>query len=217
MSYQSITSNNKKSLVQLSKTLSYILRHSAVKEGLNISKDGYVSVDELLKHKLFSQYTFKDIQEVVDTNDKKRYNLKKGEGENSEKYFICANQGHSISDVDEVDLKRIESVDEVESVVHGTYKKHLKSILENGLQKMERNHIHFAVGLPGEGQVISGMRGSCDMVIYIDLQKCLDDDIPMFLSKNNVVLTNGKDNNGILPIKYFTKIVDKNNVTIWQR
>ena len=38
---------------------------------------------------------------------------------------------------------------------------------------MNRNHIHFASGLLGENGVISGMRSSCEICIYIDLEKAL--------------------------------------------
>lgn len=34
---------------QLSKLLSYILRHGAVKENLHISSDGYIAVEDLVK------------------------------------------------------------------------------------------------------------------------------------------------------------------------
>lgn len=34
---------------------------------------------------------------------------------------------------------------------------------------MSRNHIHFAPGMPKEEGVVSGMRGSCDLIIQIDL------------------------------------------------
>lgn len=54
-------------------------------------------------------------------------------------------------------------------VVHGTFSKFWASIKATGLSKMARNHIHFAPGLPKEEGVISGMRGSCDMIIQIDL------------------------------------------------
>ena len=40
--------------------------------------------------------------------------------------------------------------------VHGTYKKNLDSILESGLKRMQRLHVHFSSGLPTDGQVISG-------------------------------------------------------------
>lgn len=41
--------------------------------------------------------------------------------------------------------------------VHGTYKRLLESILASGLKRMSRVHIHFACGLPSDGEVKSGM------------------------------------------------------------
>lgn len=40
--------------------------------------------------------------------------------------------------------------------VHGTYKKNLELILEQGLKRMKRLHVHFSCGLPTDGEVISG-------------------------------------------------------------
>ena len=67
--------------------------------------------------------------------------------------------------------------------------------------------IHFDLGKPGSENVISGMRSNCDTLIYLDIQKCLDDDIEIFISENNVVLTAGI--NGVLEPKYFLKIVNR--------
>jgi len=47
------------------------------------------------------------------------------------------------------------------------------SIGAQGLSKMNRNHIHMAVGLPGENGVISGMRNKCNLYIHIDTAKAL--------------------------------------------
>ena len=40
--------------------------------------------------------------------------------------------------------------------VHGTYRRNLDSILESGLKRMKRLHVHFSSGLPMDGEVISG-------------------------------------------------------------
>lgn len=42
--------------------------------------------------------------------------------------------------------------------VHGTYKEYMESILELGLKRMKRLHVHFSSGLPTDGEVISGKR-----------------------------------------------------------
>ena len=42
--------------------------------------------------------------------------------------------------------------------------------MKEGLCRMARNHIHFAAAMPGEDGVISGMRGSCQVSIYVNAQ-----------------------------------------------
>jgi len=74
---------------------------------------------------------------------------------------------------------------------------------------MKRNHIHFATGLLGEEGVISGMRHSCNVLIYIDLEKALKDGVKFFKSENGVVLTEGVNGEGYLPNDYFKKVVMK--------
>lgn len=54
---------------------------------------------------------------------------------------------------------------------------------------MSRNHIHFAPGMPKEEGVVSGMRGSCDVIIQIDLKAAMKDGIEFYISSNNVILT----------------------------
>mgnify|MGYP002775450527 FL=1 len=41
--------------------------------------------------------------------------------------------------------------------IHGTSMNNLDSILSSGLKRMGRNHVHFAIGLPREDGVISGI------------------------------------------------------------
>jgi 2'-phosphotransferase len=51
------------------------------------------------------------------------------------------------------------------------------------------------------------MRSSCDVYIHIDLFEAIKDGINFYISSNNVILTEGID--GILPPKYFKKVVSK--------
>ena len=70
---------------------------------------------------------------------------------------------------------------------------------------MTRNHVHFSTGLPEDTNsgVISGMRADAEILIYIDIQKSLEDGaLQWWLSENGVVLTEG-DENGLVPTKYW--------------
>ena len=53
---------------------------------------------------------------------------------------------------------------------------------------MSRNHIHFATGLPQDGNVISGMRSNCEIVIYIDLQLAITGTLHVSLSASLFLL-----------------------------
>lgn len=85
--------------IEVSKFLSYILRHAAKKEGIPITNDGWVKVSDLLSHPKFiaKHITEEIIKYVVDTNDKQRYKLL----DIPEYGGLCirANQGHTMESV----------------------------------------------------------------------------------------------------------------------
>lgn len=87
---------------------------------------------------------------------------------------------------------------------------------------MSRNHIHIAQGLAGDTVIsgapfasqqlqrentnlVTGMRNSADIFIYIDLQKALDAGYKFQLSANGVILTAGNEK-GFLPPEYFSRV-----------
>ncbi len=74
-------------------------------------------------------------------------------------------------------------------VIHGTFSKFWPLIKAEGLKRMTRNHIHFAPGMPKEEGVVSGMRGTCNIIIEIDLEAAMKDNIKFYISSNNVILT----------------------------
>jgi 2'-phosphotransferase len=80
---------------------------------------------------------------------------------------------------------------------------------------MTRNHIHFAPGFPKEEGVISGFRGSCDVIIQIDMASAMKEGIEFFISSNNVILTEGID--GVLPPKFFLKVLRKDLTVIEEK
>jgi hypothetical protein len=92
-------------------------------------------------------------------------------------------------------------------VVHGTYIKAWPMIREAGLSKMRRQHVHLATGLPDGGGVVSGMRKSSEILVYINLAKAVADQVEFFVSKNGVILTPG-DASGYLASKYFATVID---------
>lgn len=189
----------------LSKTMSFILRHGAEKLQLTVQPDGFMFVDELLSHKDFRSYTEEDVKRVVRDNDKQRFLI--AEDPQTGRLKVRANQGHTFV-VPDLELQPITTPNDVPTVVHGTYHDSWKVIQKQGLSRMTRNHIHFAAGEPGSDGVISGMRNSCDVLIFIDMQTALNDGVKFFRSANNVILSPG-DDKGIVAPKYFKTVVQR--------
>ncbi|KAL7716435.1 2'-phosphotransferase [Entamoeba marina] len=190
----------------LSKNMSYLLRHGAEKNGLALTKDGWAYVSDLMKMKGFEKVQTNDILCVVNNDSKQRYSIK-GEGAD---LMIRANQGHSLEV--KIEMKEITDASLYPNVLHGTYRKSIPSIMEKGLCKMSRLHIHMAQDLPKQlGDSMSGMRSNCQVVIYIDLKKALEDKLQFFESSNGVILCEGP----ILP-KYFSKVVNYPSLTTFE-
>uniref|UniRef100_A0A9J8ANP9 2'-phosphotransferase n=1 Tax=Cyprinus carpio carpio TaxID=630221 RepID=A0A9J8ANP9_CYPCA len=189
--------------VRLSKSLSYALRHGANKMGLQMNSDGFVFVEDLLAHQQFRSFSPEDVKRVVDTNNKQRFKLCHHPEDG--RLQIRANQGHSVQVTDlELRAVALDDPDYPREAVHGSYMKHWPSIHSQGISRMNRTHIHLAPGLPGEGGVISGMRQSCDLAVYIDVAKAMSDGIQFFWSENGVLLTPG-DAAGMLAPRYFSR------------
>uniref|UniRef100_G3R8Z5 2'-phosphotransferase n=1 Tax=Gorilla gorilla gorilla TaxID=9595 RepID=G3R8Z5_GORGO len=152
--------------VQLSKALSYALRHGALKLGLPMGADGFVPLGALLQLPQFRGFSAEDVQRVVDTNRKQRFALQPGDP--STGLLIRANQGHSLQ-VPKLELMPLETPQALPPMlVHGTFWKHWPSILLKGLSCQGRTHIHLAPGLPGDPGIISGMRSHCEIAVFID-------------------------------------------------
>lgn len=185
--------------IKISKSLSYLLRHGAVKEKLDIDASGFILLADLLKHQRLKSHktTISDIERIVENNDKKRFSIVGDK--------ICANQGHSLKVVKDDNLEELTKDTIPSKIFHGTYLKKLPLILPNGLSKMNRNHIHFTYDL----ESISGIRKSANILIYIDTEKCFQNGIKFFKSSNGVILSPG-DNQGFIKSEYFDKIVKVN-------
>ena len=201
---------NSKKITQISKKMSYILRHGAEKEGFTMDDAGFISIKDFLGHKMFAHLDFETIKEVVEKNNKKRFELVE-DPEGSDTWKIRAVQGHSITKIkEEAIYEEIIDPNEFPMCVHGTDRKAWTNFIRfQGLKKMARTHIHFARGLPGDDGVISGMRYSTEVVIQIDMEKAIGDGYKFFKAKNDVILCAGKGPEGCLPPAYFKKVMFK--------
>lgn len=179
---------NEQQKKKTSKFLSYVLRHHPELINLNLDENGWANVDELIsKSTNDSQgFTFEELNEIVETNDKKRFIF------NEDKTRIRANQGHSI----DIDLALIPQKPP-EFLYHGTAQSNIDSILENGIEKRSRKHVHLSEDKETATKV--GMRHGKPIILTINTEKMFDDGIEFYLSENNVWLTDFVD------IKYISQ------------
>lgn len=187
--------------VTVSKALLYLLRHGAVKEKLPIDSRGYVELSVILNHPRIKTHraSVEEIHQIVATNDKKRFTIETRDG----KEYICANQGHSLRLVTEENLQPLSYEEMPKNVYHGTFVNKMSLISKSGgLLRMNRNHIHFTSD--AEWSQL-GIRKSCTVLIFLDLDKCQTQGLEFFRSANGVILTKG-DERGMVPSGCFREI-----------
>jgi putative RNA 2'-phosphotransferase len=158
---------------QLSKFLSLVLRHQPEKIGISLDEQGWTAVPILLPK---MNITLAQLEYVVENNDKKRFVF------NADQTQIRANQGHSV----EINLGYLPSTPP-SILFHGTAKRNLNSILEQGILKQARHHVHLSSDKNTAHTV--GSRYGLPIVLMIDAQKMHDDGLLFYCSDNNVWLT----------------------------
>ncbi len=195
---------NPKQLDRASRKFTEILRHKIIEYNLNIDKNGYVKLDDVLglNFKEFDNITIDDVKNIVDTNEKKRLELLTKDNV----VYIRATQGHS-NDIgkmidDNLALEKINIDTPITHIYHGTQTKYVDSIMKSGLSKMSRKHIHFVETIDRKKQV-SGFKMCSDAILYVDIKECISNGIVFYKSSNNVILTEGL--NGVIPAKYIKK------------
>ena len=190
-----------KKLYNLSRTLTFILRHDFINKDLQCDESGYINVKDIFLNYSISPISDKELELLVETNDKKRFDLIIKQDE----YYIRSNQGHSykigllIKDI--LLFKKIETP--LHFCAHGTKKENIDSIIKNGLQRKNRKHIHFVNQIIRDKQ-LSGYKKESNVIIIIDMKKCLEAGMFFFQSMNNVILTEGI--NGTIDAYFFIKI-----------
>lgn len=169
--------------LELSKFLSYILRHHPEEVDLSLDNEGYLKVKDLIysiNNKSKFSIDFNLLKEIVETNNKKRYEF------SNDFSKIRARQGHSLK----VDVG-LKEVIPPEYLFHGTSTRFLDSILKNGILKMSRTHVHLSKDI--ETAQIVGKRHGKPVVLKINTKQLSEKGQKFYISKNDVYLTKDID------------------------
>lgn len=175
--------------VKISKYLSKHLRHTPERIGLALEAGGWVNVDDLLAACAVHQFavTRAELEQVVAASDKQRFAF------DATHTRIRANQGHSVS----IDLQ-LESQTPPDVLYHGTGEKSVSAILQSGLLKMARHHVHLSTDIETARKV--GMRHGRPAIFTIDAAAMQEAGFVFYCSENGVWLVEQ------VPPQYLTRI-----------
>lgn len=190
--------------LQLSKRLTWLLRHGAEKSNLPLRADGFALFSDIIKSGNFGKSLDEEkVLQIVESDKKGRFGILRDTDGN---LLIRANQGHTLKSVDrEKLLTEVTDADLYPYCIHGTTLEAWNEIKTKGLRKMKRNEIHFAKG--EFGTVLSGFRPGSQVLIYINLPLCLAEGIRFYESENGVLLSPGLGSDGVIPTGFFLKVI----------
>ena len=165
--------------IKISKFLSYVLRHDPEKIKLNMDSAGWVKIDELIeKSQSEREFTREEFDEIVKGCDSQRFTVSK-DGKS-----VRSAQGHTL----DIDLK-LKSVVPPDKLYHGTAWKSVEKIMKEGLQKMERQHVHMYSEERLEKAKSTGARHGKSVILEIESRKFWEHGYVVYKSDNNVYLT----------------------------
>jgi putative RNA 2'-phosphotransferase len=153
-----------------SRKLAYLLRHD---KEYDFDGRGWRTVADLVENHGF---TFAELHHIVTSNNKQRFEF------SDKMSMIRARQGHSV----DVDAELEEKVPPA-ILYHGTAKKNIESILNNGISPGKRLHVHLSA--EKETAIKVGKRHGEPAVLAIDTKRMCEKGIKFYLSRNGVWLT----------------------------
>lgn len=169
---------SEKETTSLSKFLSLVLRHQPEAINIKLDEQGWVVVDELLLKAAAhgKAITLEILNHIVETNAKKRFAF------DDARQKIRASQGHSV----EVELG-YEAQIPPDVLYHGTASQSVEAILQTGLEKRSRQHVHLSSDL--ETAVKVGQRHGKPVVLTVAAGEMHRLGHKFYLSENKVWLT----------------------------
>ena len=167
-----------RSLISTSKFLSLVLRHRPETIDLELDPQGWVTIDELLAaaRRAGRPISRELLTRVVRENDKRRFAI------SDDQLRIRASQGHSV----DVDLG-LDSVEPPGELFHGTVKKFLRSIRQQGLKPRSRQHVHLSPDV--ETATAVGNRRGEAIILIVASGRMHAEGFAFYLSANGVWLT----------------------------
>jgi len=177
-------------LAELSKEISYALRHAPWEYELEIDEEGWVPVEQLLdalhSTEKWSSICAADLKEMIEKSEKKRHELINGK--------IRAFYGHSIPTKI---LKEEKMPPDV--LYHGTARRFLQSIYKSGLLPRSRQYVHLSQDLE-TAEAVGKRHDINPCILVVDAKRAWTDGVKFYLGNEKVWLADS------VPSKYIKEL-----------
>ena len=168
-------------LVDLSKEISYALRHAPWEYELELDENGFVPIAQLL-HALNESNGYDreivqaDLEQIIATSEKKRHEIVGDK--------IRALYGHSVPQIIKMEPGIPPAV-----LYHGTTHRALPQILQDGLKPMQRQYVHLSIDVETATRV-GKRRDPEPIILKIDTEAAQKAGIQFYIGNDKVWLCN---------------------------
>ena len=173
-------------LEELSKEISYALRHAPWEYELEMDEEGWVPVEQLLdalhREEKWKNIGEADLRRMIDESEKKRHEIKDKK--------IRAFYGHSIP----MKILKEEKMPP-DILYHGTARRFMKSIMENGLLPQSRQYVHLSKDLE-TAEKVGKRHDNKPCILIIDAKRAWSEGVKFYLGNEKVWLAD------TIPSKY---------------
>lgn len=162
----------------LSKLISFWLRHDPGDGNLDLDRYGRANLDMLIRSLKFRSIELQrnDLVKLCNSFDKKRWDI------DLVSNTIRATHGHSIS-IDQLAEAKVPP----RFLYHGTPLKNVKSILDKGLLKMNREYVHLSAD-PLKAHNI-GLRNGKSIIVVVDTTELVLSNHRFYNTENDIWLS----------------------------
>lgn len=179
-----------KQFEELSKEVSYALRHAPWEYELEMDEEGWVPIGQLLGalHRVdkWKSTCEADLSKIIEKSEKKRHEIKDGK--------IRALYGHSIP------MKILKEKKAPPDILyHGTAKKFMKSIMENGLSPQSRQYVHLSLDVE-TAKNVGKRHDDKPCILIVDAKEAWNEGINFYLGNEKVWLSDA------IPSRYIKNV-----------
>lgn len=177
-------------LEELSKEISYALRHAPWEYKLEMNEEGWVPVEQLLdalhRTEKWSSICEADLNEMIEKSEKKRHELAGGK--------IRAFYGHSMP------IKILKEDKMPPNVLyHGTARRFVESISKNGLLPQSRQYVHLSQDIE-TAEKVGKRHDDKPCILIIDAKTAWNDGVKIYFGNEKVWLADA------IPSRYIRKM-----------